>query len=397
MLPLAKLPNLVGFFSYSREDDEGSDGALSKLRGQIQRELRAQLGRSIMLWQDKEAIAAGRLWESDIKDAVAQSVFFIPIITPTVARSENCRFELEAFQAREAELGRDDLVFPILYIRVPELDDSVAVQNDPVLSIIAKRQYVDWRSHRQLEVNSREVKEAVERFCANVCGALRQSWLSPEEWKAQEEAERKRQEAEAKRREEEERKAQEQAAAVQRAEAERKRQEAEAKQEELAKWDRITASERQDLRGELSRTKLETLLWRFLEEFPRSAHAAEAKSKLAELERQAREARKAEKRKSGETDARALVNAVVGSFARAPAQDEASAWAKLPQPPSILALRRFLKEFPSGAHAAEAKSKLAELEHQAREANKPEERKKGETEASVLVKAVLRYIRRPTS
>jgi TIR domain len=366
MLPLAKLPNLVGFFSYSREDDEGSDGALSKLRGQIQRELRAQLGRSIMLWQDKEAIAAGRLWESDIKDAVAQSVFFIPIITPTVARSENCRFELEAFQAREAELGRDDLVFPILYIRVPELDDSVAVQNDPVLSIIAKRQYVDWRSHRQLEVNSREVKEAVERFCANVCGALRQSWLSPEEWKAQEEAERKRQEAEA-------------------------------KQEELAKWDRITASERQDLRGELSRTKLETLLWRFLEEFPRSAHAAEAKSKLAELERQAREARKAEKRKSGETDARALVNAVVGSFARAPAQDEASAWAKLPQPPSILALRRFLKEFPSGAHAAEAKSKLAELEHQAREANKPEERKKGETEASVLVKAVLRYIRRPTS
>src|SRR5215472_8025185 len=41
MSSLADAADLVGFFSYSREDDEGSGGRLSKLRERIQEELRA--------------------------------------------------------------------------------------------------------------------------------------------------------------------------------------------------------------------------------------------------------------------------------------------------------------------------------------------------------------------
>ena len=50
--------SLVGFFSYSREDDEDSGRSLFQLRDRIQVELRGQLGRSarnFRLWQDKEA------------------------------------------------------------------------------------------------------------------------------------------------------------------------------------------------------------------------------------------------------------------------------------------------------------------------------------------------------
>jgi F-box protein 11 len=101
------------------------------------------------------------LWEAEIKTAVWQSVFFMPIITPTVVKSPCCKFELEAFLAREAELGRDDLVFPILYIRVPELEDIARQKGDPVLSIVANRQYVDWRAFRHSELHSKDVKEAV--------------------------------------------------------------------------------------------------------------------------------------------------------------------------------------------------------------------------------------------
>src|SRR5262245_42298842 len=82
---LADAPDLVGFFSYTREDDEGSGGKLSKLRERIQEELRGQLGRTkrdFRLWQDKVAIAHGELWEDRIKTAIAESVFFIPITTP---------------------------------------------------------------------------------------------------------------------------------------------------------------------------------------------------------------------------------------------------------------------------------------------------------------------------
>ena len=235
---MTDLPELVGFFSYSREDDEDSHGALTALRERIQRELRGQLGRSMKtfrLWQDKEAIAPGTLWAAEIKAAIAQAVFFIPIITPTVVRSPYCKFELESFLAREAELGRSDLVFPILYIRVPELEDSARQQSDPVLSIIAKRQYLDWREFRHRDVHSTDVKEAVERFCAKICDALQREWLSPEERRAQEEAaalqraetEKKAKEAAVKRREDEASQKAALAQARERADEERRRREAE--------------------------------------------------------------------------------------------------------------------------------------------------------------------------
>jgi hypothetical protein len=78
MSSLTDLSEIVGFFSYSREDDEASDGSLSA-RLAIQRELSAQLGRSrttFRLWQDLEAIAPGRLWEAEIQTAVEQAVFY---------------------------------------------------------------------------------------------------------------------------------------------------------------------------------------------------------------------------------------------------------------------------------------------------------------------------------
>src|SRR5262249_4322768 len=165
MSSLADLPELVGFFSYSREDDEDSHGALTALRERIQRELRGQLGRSMKtfrLWQDKEAIASGTLWEAEIKTALRQAGFFLPIITPTALARPYCRFELDSFLSRETELGRHDLVFPLLYIRVPALEDEARRHNDPVLSLIAQRQYMDWSEFRHLDVNSSEVKRAIE-------------------------------------------------------------------------------------------------------------------------------------------------------------------------------------------------------------------------------------------
>src|SRR5258708_2635885 len=107
MSSLAELPELVGFFSYSREDDEAFEGTLSALRSSIQRELSAQLGRSrtsFRLWQDHAAIAPGKLWELEIKTAIEQSVFFIPIVTPRAVNSKFCKFEFNSFLAREKAL-----------------------------------------------------------------------------------------------------------------------------------------------------------------------------------------------------------------------------------------------------------------------------------------------------
>ncbi len=122
MSSLAELPELVGFFSYSREDDEAFRGALSGLREGIQRELSAQLGRNkrtFHLWQDVAAIAPGKLWESEIKAAIDGSFFFIPIVTPRSVNSKYCAFEFESFLARENAIGRSDLVFQSSTFRFP--------------------------------------------------------------------------------------------------------------------------------------------------------------------------------------------------------------------------------------------------------------------------------------
>jgi formylglycine-generating enzyme required for sulfatase activity len=243
MAPLAQLPEIVGFFSYSREDDEAFRGSLSAPRDAIQRELGAQLGRTrrnFRLWQDQEAIAPGKLWESQIAKAVEEAVFFIPIITPRAVASKYCNFEFKSFLARERALGRNDLVFPIHYILVPALLDEAKWRDDQVLSIIGKRQYVDWRDYRHDPVDTPAFRKAIDRFCGKIAETLRERWISPEDRRHLEEEakrrvedeERVRQEAEAKRQAEERERLRKEALAKQRAQEEaRKREEAKRQRE----------------------------------------------------------------------------------------------------------------------------------------------------------------------
>jgi hypothetical protein len=286
MSSLAELSELVGFFSYSRDDDDAFRGALSALRDGIHRELSAQLGRSkstFRLWQDQEAIAPGKLWESEIKKAIDESFFFIPIVTPRSVGSKYCKFEFESFLAREKEIGRSDLVFPILYISVPALESEAKWRDDPVLSTIGRRQYVDWRPLRYLDVQTSTVREQIGHLCQRIVEALNQAWISPEERRRIEEAqarqqaeeEERRREIEAKRRAEEQarrlefevkRRAEEEARRLQ-AEAERKakeeqhRKQLEAKARE-AEAKRLADEEKRRRRAEGSDEAHERSRWR---------------------------------------------------------------------------------------------------------------------------------------
>ena len=237
MASLAELSNLVGFFSYSREDDEDFRGELSAIRAAIGRNLAALLGRSkrrnFHLWQDVEAIAPGKLWETEIAKAIEESVFFIPIVTPRAVQSPYCKSEFESFLARELALARNDLVFPILYLPVPALRDEAKRRNDRVLTIVAERQFVDWRSYRHVDVSTTPFGQEIGRFCENIADTLHETWISPEERrrleaesrKRAEDEERVRRQAEAKRQADERERLLEEALAKKRAEEEARRRE----------------------------------------------------------------------------------------------------------------------------------------------------------------------------
>jgi formylglycine-generating enzyme required for sulfatase activity len=241
MASLAQLPELVGFFSYSRQDNTDFRGSLFALRVEIQRELSALLAhRNFRLWQDQDAIDPGELWESKIKSAIEQSVFFIPIVTPRAVTSRHCKFEFESFLARERALGRNDLVFPIHYISVDGLLDETERRDDPVLSIVAERHYVDWRAYRRKPVDALDFGQEIEAFCGKIVKKLRAPCLSPDERRQleaearrrAEEEERIRLEAEAKRQAAEREKLRQEAVANKREEEARKREEVNKRAEE---------------------------------------------------------------------------------------------------------------------------------------------------------------------
>jgi formylglycine-generating enzyme required for sulfatase activity len=242
MSSLSELPELVGFFSYSRSDDQHSGGALSRLRARIHDELRLQLGRDVRLWQDTAAIPDGTLWADEIKRAVAESAFFIPIVTPSAVGSPHCKHEFDSFLKREEALGRHNLVFPILYIRVPGLEDEQQRRENELLRIICARQYVDWQKLRLRDWASADVAERIEQFGRNIVDALRQPWLPLEE-------RQRREQAEARRRAEERLQQEEELRRKAAAEAERQRLELEAaatrEADERARQEAAVEAERQ--------------------------------------------------------------------------------------------------------------------------------------------------------
>jgi hypothetical protein len=269
------------------------------LRDRIRRELRAQLGRTaseLKLFQDTVAIPYGTQWEKEIKEGIGESVFFIPIITPTAVNSRHCKTEFELFCSRELQLGRADLIFPILYIRVAALENDAKRRQNDVLEIIHARQYADWTQLRLRDVASFEFGIKIEQFCRDVCDALHEPWLSPEERRqAEEEQRRKAAEAEAKRFEEERRR---------QAEEEQRRKGAEAEAKRFEEERRRQAEEEQRRKAEAEAKQLEEERRRQAEE-ERRRRVAEVEAKRLEEERR-RQAEEERRRRVAEVEAKRL-------------------------------------------------------------------------------------------
>ena len=173
----------IGFWSYARQDDELSSGKLSDLRSVLMHEVQQLFGRDqVRLFQDASTIPLGSSWEAEIRKAIAQSVFFVPILTPNFIQSEWCCREVELFLEREAQLSsayEDDVagrIFPILYIDIDEAEP----EKPAVLDHLRQRQGFDFRRFRHRSYDEPAVREALSELALNISRLLRLR-LSPRE------------------------------------------------------------------------------------------------------------------------------------------------------------------------------------------------------------------------
>jgi formylglycine-generating enzyme required for sulfatase activity len=164
----------IGFWSYARLDEQQTGGHLSQLRAIVGNEIGLQYGDAVTLWQDLEAIPYGADWAGEIERAIAQTTFYIPIVTPRFLKSQNCLDEFRSYRRRMIALGRDDLIFPVHYVDADHIRAEDAIFGDD-LTALRRSQWIDFRPHFYSELNSPSVRRWAGDFAKGVMHPMRRS------------------------------------------------------------------------------------------------------------------------------------------------------------------------------------------------------------------------------
>ena len=141
-----------GFWSYVHMDDEIEKGRISCLAHDVAGQFHLLKGEQLEFFLDKDDIKWGDDWKEKIDNSLLTIACFIPIITPLYFQSKECRRELQYFISRAKDLGITDLLLPIYYAEIPEIEQEETI--DDLVGIIRSYQWEDWRELRFSSVDS---------------------------------------------------------------------------------------------------------------------------------------------------------------------------------------------------------------------------------------------------
>jgi formylglycine-generating enzyme required for sulfatase activity len=131
----------------------------------------------VRIWQDLEAIAYGTTWLTEIEQAIAETSFFIPIVTRAFLESKMCCQEVMLFHRRQLALGRNDLIFPFHFMDVTRVQADEC--NDPVvLPLLQERQAFNFSRLRLRDPHSEEVATTLANLAAAIDDALRRTGIA---------------------------------------------------------------------------------------------------------------------------------------------------------------------------------------------------------------------------
>jgi hypothetical protein len=159
----------AGFWSYVRRDDEGEGGRIIDFARDLKEQYRIRTAEELELFVDRESIQWGEEWKQRISDAIAGTTFFIPVVTPSYFRSNACRQELLKFFREAERLGLEQLLMPIYWTSVPELDaGSPENSDDEAIRAIARYQRQDFREIRFEDRASAAYRKAVAELAGEI-------------------------------------------------------------------------------------------------------------------------------------------------------------------------------------------------------------------------------------
>jgi hypothetical protein len=152
-----KLSAATGFWSYVRKDDENAQHHIRDLAGQVKGAFQLLTSEEISIFFDRDDLKWGAAWDERIKDSIAGTTFFIPIITPSYLNSAACRAEFLQFWRKVKDTPLRELLLPILYVETPLPEDS----DDEIVQAIRATQYVDWSETRLEDERGSVYKKAI--------------------------------------------------------------------------------------------------------------------------------------------------------------------------------------------------------------------------------------------
>lgn len=151
-------PDTAVFWSYAHADNELDGGRILALARHLVNEYELLTGQSLRLFVDRKDLEWGHEWRTRIDRALVQSAFFVPVITPRYFARTECRRELLDFSAQARSRGLNELLLPILYVKLDDLTES---NSDEAVALTAQSQYVDWTALRLASVDSQEYRIAL--------------------------------------------------------------------------------------------------------------------------------------------------------------------------------------------------------------------------------------------
>jgi cobaltochelatase CobT len=158
--------NPVAFLSYVRDDDAHDLGSVTKFRERLEGEIKVQSGQRFEIFQDRNDIRWGQVWQERIIESLTDATFLIPIITPSFLVSPACRMEVETFLRVEQTIGISKLILPVYYVSCDAIESNN--ERDKLIVEIRKRNWTDWRSFRFTPFDDPSMRAAIAKLATSV-------------------------------------------------------------------------------------------------------------------------------------------------------------------------------------------------------------------------------------